>query len=225
MDIEKQLFLLKDEKYRQFSIKLIPNIDPERVLGVRIPVLRKFAKELSKSENVKPFLSDLPHKYYDENNLHAFLICEIKDYDEVVFELERFLPYVDNWSTCDVLSPKVFKKNLDKLIVDIKRWISSKEPYTIRFGIEILMTYFLDEHFKKEYLEEVAKIRSEEYYVNMMIAWFFATALTKQYDKTLPYLQNNKLQKWVHNKTIQKAKESFCITDSKKEYLKSLKIK
>ncbi|MBQ7242193.1 MAG: DNA alkylation repair protein [Firmicutes bacterium] len=223
--IEKKLFDMQDLKYRSFHLKLMPGVDPESVIGVRTPELRKFSSEIFKREDKEEFLSDLPHKYYDENNLHGFVIEKIKDYDECVEKIDRFLPYVNNWATCDLMSPKVFKKHKDRLIADIKKWMSSSQTYTIRFGIEMLMSFFLNEDFKEDYLEMTADISSEEYYVNMMIAWFFATALAKQYESSLPYIENKKLEKWVHNKTIQKAVESRRITNEQKEYLKSLKIK
>ena len=223
--IQEELFKLQDIKYKDFSSKLIPNVSKDYFIGVRTPDLRKYAKELVKEEYIDKFLNDLPHKYFDENQLHAFILSELKDYDKCIEYINKFLPYVDNWATCDQMSPKIFKKNTDKLINEIKIWIKSKETYTIRFGICALMQYYLDDNFKKEYLDMISKIRSDEYYVNMMIAWFFATALAKQYDSTIPYIENNKLDKWVHNKTIQKAIESYRITPEQKEYLKSLKIK
>ncbi len=225
MEITDKLFKLQDIKYRDFQAKLIPNIDINNVIGVRTPDLKKYAKELVKDNNYSSFLNDLPHKYFDENQLHAFIISEIKDYDKCIEYINIFLPYVDNWATCDQMSPKIFKKYPDKLISNIKKWIKSKKTYTIRFGIGMLMQYFLEDNFKKEYLELVSNIRSNEYYVNMMISWFFATALAKKYEDTIEYLENNKLDTWVHNKTIQKAIESYRITNEQKDYLKSLKIK
>ena len=220
--IEK-LFKLQDKKYQELQYKTIPNI--ENIIGVRTPELRKLAKEIVKENNYKSFLEELPHKYFDENQLHGFIISEIKDYDECINYTNKFLPYIDNWATCDQMSPKVFKKNKDKLLKEIKVWIKSKETYTIRFGIGMLMSYFLDEDFDKKYLEIVSKIKSKEYYVNMMIAWFFATSLAKQYKDTITYIEDNKLDIWVHNKTIQKAIESYRITSSQKEYLRNLKRK
>lgn len=222
--IEKKLFKLQDKKYQEMQFKIIPNIDNSTIIGVRTPELKKYAKELIK-EDYKSFLEELPHKYFDENQLHAFIISEIKYYDECIFYVNKFLPHIDNWATCDQLSPKAFKKNTDKLLNEIKVWIKCKETYTIRFGIGCLMQYYLDDIFKEEYLEIVSKIKSNEYYVNMMIAWFFATALAKQYDSTIKYIESNKLDIWVHNKTIQKAIESYRITDKQKEYLRSLKRK
>ena len=222
--MKEELFKLQDKKYQEMQFKIIPNIDNSTIIGVRTPELRKLAKKVIK-DNYKSFLEELPHKYFDENQLHAFIISEIKDYDECINYINKFLPYVDNWATCDQLSPKIFKKNTDKLINEIKKWIKSKETYTIRFGIGTLMQYYLNENYKEEYLELVSKIKSNEYYVNMMIAWYFATALAKQYNSTIKYIESNKLDTWVHNKTIQKAIESYRITDKQKEYLRSLKRK
>ncbi len=223
--IKDELFKLQDIKYRDFQTKLIPNINIANVIGVRTPELRSYAKELVKSNNYELFLNDLPHKYFDENQLHAFIISEIKDYNECVSHVNKFLPYIDNWATCDQMSPKVFKKHKEELLKEIKVWIKSKKPYTIRFGIDKLMQLYLDEDFKEEYLKLVSNIKSNEYYVNMMRAWFFATALAKQYDTTIKYIEDRKLDTWVHNKTIQKAIESYRITEKQKEYLRSLRIK
>ena len=225
MNIEKALFNLQDKDYRLIQVKTITNINPDTIIGVRTPELRKLAKELYKSNNYEEFINDLPHKYFDENQLHAFIISEIKDYDKCLYEFKKFLPYVDNWATCDQSTPKAFSNNRDKLINEIRKWIRSKETYTIRFGISMLMRNYLDDNFKEEYLELVSKIKSDEYYVNMMIAWYFATALAKQYDSTIKYIENNKLDIWVHNKTIQKAVESYRVTDEHKDYLRSLKRK
>ncbi len=224
-EIRKRLFELQDTKYRDFQSKLIPNIDPETVIGVRTPELRKFSKEILKSGDYAEFLSDLPHKYFDENQLHAFLISGMKDYEECLNALGNFLPYVDNWATCDQMSPKVFKKHRTELVQKIKEWIGSTDVYTIRFAVGMLMEHFLDEDFSEEYPEMVSKLRSDEYYVNMMIAWYFATALAKQYDVVLPYIEQKKLDTWTHNKSIQKAVESYRITVEQKEYLKTLKLK
>lgn len=223
--ITKLLFELRDEEYAKFQAKLTPSVNPKLFIGVRVPEVRKLAKLLKDDVSAKKFLKELPHKYYDENMLHGLLISEIKDYDTAIYETNRFLPYVDNWAVCDIMSPKVFKKHKIELINIIKKWIKSKETYTIRFGIEMLMSHYLDEDFKIEYLDIVSKIRSKEYYVNMMIAWFFATALAKQWECAISYIENGSLDKWVHNKTIQKAIESYRITDKQKEYLKTLKIK
>lgn len=224
-DIRNELYKSQDIKYRDFQSKLIPNIDPETVIGVRTPILRKLAKDLSKNEDIRDFLKDVPHRYFDENQLHAFLISGMKDYDECLKELKCFLPFIDNWATCDQLSPKVFKKHRRELLPEIKKWIKSDETYTVRFGIGMLMEHFLDEDFDVSYPELVASIRSEEYYVKMMSAWYFATALAKQYEDILPFIENNRLDIWTHNKTIQKAVESFRITDEQKVYLKTLKVK
>ncbi len=223
MNIQKKLLELSDEKNADFSAKLTPGIDREKFLGVRIPASRKLAKEIIKENKHKVFLNSLPHKYYDENILHSILISEIKDYDECIKYIDDFLPYVDNWAVCDTMSPKAFKNKHERLMNDILRWVDSDQTYTIRFGLKILMAHFLDNDFKKEYLEIPAKIKSDEYYINMMIAWFYATALAKQWDSTIVYIENGVLDKWVHNKAIQKARESYRITDEQKEYLKTLK--
>lgn len=222
-EIEKRLFEIRDEKYAEFQLKLMPGIKTERVIGVRTPLLRAYAKELVRKEETEEFLSRLPHKYYDENNLHGFIISEYKDYDKAVKSVDALLPYVDNWATCDLLSPKAFKKNRERLKTDIDRWISSDKPFTVRFGIEMIMSHLLDGDFDENYLIKVSKIRSEEYYVNMMKAWYFATALTKQWESTVPYIENGALDTWSHNKSIQKAVESYRITDEQKAYLKTLK--
>lgn len=222
-EIEKLLFENQDLTYREFQAKLTPTVDISQMIGVRTPILRQIAKTVFKSGEYEDFLNELPHKYYDEYNLHGFIISELKDYDKTVAYLEKFLPYVNNWATCDLLSPKCFKKNRDKLKIQIDKYLSSNEPFTIRFGIEMIMSHYLDEDFDEKFLEKVSTIRSEEYYVNMMIAWYFATALAKQYDKTVVYVENKSLDKWTHNKTIQKAVESYRITDEQKEYLRSLK--
>jgi len=223
-EIRQGLFALKDEKYKEFQKKLIPTVDENTVIGVRTPVLRKYAKDVSGTPGAIIFMQTLPHEYYEENNLHGMLIETMKDYDECIAYLDEFLPYVDNWATCDLISPRVFKKHKDELLVKIKEWMASDRVYTIRFGMEMLMTHFLDEDFKPEYLGMAADVHSEEYYVNMMIAWFFATALAKQYEASLPYIENHCMDRWTHNKTIQKAIESYRITDEQKRYLKSLKI-
>ena len=224
-EIRQGLFALKDEKYKEFQKKLIPTVDENTVIGVRKPVLRKYAKDVSGTPGAVIFMQTLPHEYYEENNLHGMLIETMKDYDECIAYLDEFLPYVDNWATCDLISPRVFKKHKDELLVKIKEWMASDRVYTIRFGMEMLMTHFLDEDFKPEYLGMAADVHSEEYYANMMIAWFFATALAKQYEASLPYIENHCMDRWTHNKTIQKAIESYRITDEQKRYLKSLKIK
>ena len=224
-DIRKELFALQDEKYQAFQVKLFPTLNPESIIGVRTPDLRSYAKKLLKQEEIAEFLSDLPHRYFDENQLHAFIISEMKDYERCIGEVKGFLPYVDNWATCDQMSPKVFKKHLPELLVCIKEWIRSDETYTIRFGVGMLLEHYLDDAFSLEYPEMVAGLRSSEYYVNMMIAWYFATALAKQYEVILPFIENRRLDTWTHNKAIQKALESYRITPEQKEYLKGLKIK
>lgn len=221
--IRKELFRLQDVKYRDFQSKLLPTVKGDSVIGVRTPALRKYAKELQKQYDVQPFLEELPHRYFDENQLHAFLISEMKEFTSCIAEAQRFLPFVDNWATCDQMSPKVFRKHRKALLEPIMEWISSDQTYTIRFGIGMLMTHFLDEEYDTAYPEMVASVRSEEYYVNMMIAWYFATALAKQYASILPYIEEQRLETWTHNKTIQKAVESYRITPEQKTYLKTLK--
>ena len=224
MKAQELLFQLQDKGYRDFQSKLIPTIPVETIIGVRIPTIRKLAKEYGKDPESVEFLKQLPHTYYDENILHALLVAEIKDYEVCVKEVERFLPYVDNWAVCDIFSPKVFRKNKDELIDKIREWTASGHPYICRFGMEMLMTHFLDEDFRVEYLEIPAAVHSEEYYVNMMIAWFYATALAKQWDVAVGYIEKKCLDPWTHNKTIQKARESYRITREQKEYLKTLKV-
>ncbi|MBE6890634.1 MAG: DNA alkylation repair protein [Ruminococcaceae bacterium] len=223
--IKSDLFGMQDAKYKEFHTKLIPTVDKDTIIGVRIPDLRKMAKELSKNEDIDIFLNILPHQYYEENNLHAFIIETEKNYDKCVEKINTFLPFVNNWATCDSMRPKVFSKNTDKLIAEIEKWIKSKKTYTVRFGIECLMTYYLDKEFNEKYIQSVCDIQSEEYYINMMRAWYFATALAKQYDSTVKYIENKKLDTWTHNKTIQKAIESHRITKEQKTYLKTLKRK
>lgn len=222
-EILQRLFTLQDLQYRDFQAKLMPTVDKSTIIGVRTPELKKLAKEFGKREDVGAFLDELPHTYYDENNLHGFLLCEDKDFDRVIARIDAFLPYVNNWATCDLLSPKVFKKHKAALLPHIRRWLASDKVYTIRFGIETLMSHYLDADFAPEYLDWVAAVESEEYYVNMMIAWYFATALAKQYDAALPILLEQRLAPWTHNKTIQKAIESYRITDEQKAYLRTLK--
>lgn len=222
MNIKDELFKLQDTKYRDFQAKLIPTVKSDTVIGIRTPELRSLAKKIVK-EDYASFINELPHKYFDENQLHAFILSELKDYDECINYINKFLPYVDNWATCDQMSPKVFKKHKKELLEHIKVWIKSKDTYTIRFGIGMLMQHYLDDDFKPEYIKWVSSIKSNEYYVNMMIAWYFATALTKQYEDAILYIENNKLDIWVHNKAIQKACESFRITVEHKDYLRTLK--
>lgn len=225
IQIQEQLFRLKDTEYRNFCSKITPSVDKENIIGIRTPELRKYARELLKKPEAKEFLGDLPHIYYEENNLHGFLIERISDFNECISMIDNFLPYVDNWATCDLINPKAFKRNLSALLPKIKEWISSDHTYTIRFGIGSFMRYYLDEAFSPEYPDIVASIRSNEYYVNMMIAWYFATALAKQYVSIVPYIENRRLDKWTHNKAISKAAESYRISPEQKEYLKTLKIK
>lgn len=222
--IRKLLMEYQDVKYKEFQSKLIPGVFPEKVIGVRTPILRKMAKELEKRE-AELFLSELPHQYFEENQLHGFILSEMKNFEECVEKLEIFLPYVDNWATCDQTSPKVFKKHKEALLPYIQRWLESKHTYTVRFGIGMLMQHFLDEDFKPEYLQMVTAIRSEEYYINMEIAWYMATALAKQWDAAIPYIENQVMEPWTHNKTISKAVESYRITDNQKAYLKTWKRK
>lgn len=224
MDITEQLFSLQDLGYRDFQARLMPTIDKETIIGVRTPVLRKFAKQIARTGDAAAFISQLPHKYYEENNLHAFIVEQTADYDEAIRQTERFLPYIDNWATCDLFSPKIFKKYTTELLENVKAWIKSTHTYTCRFGIEMLMSFYLDDLFRPEYSELVATVRSDEYYVKMMIAWYFATALTKQYDATIGYITGKRLDVWCHNKTIQKAIESYCISVEQKAFLKKHKI-
>jgi 3-methyladenine DNA glycosylase AlkD len=223
-DLLRKLHELQDMKYRDMQIKIIPSVEPGSVIGVRTPELRTMAKEILRSGDYREFLDELPHEYFEENQLHAFIIYGMKDYDACMEELEKFLPYVDNWATCDQMSPKIFKKHKGALLEHIKKWIGSEKAYTVRFGVGMLMEHFLDDDFDPVYPEMVAGLRSEEYYVNMMIAWYFATALAKQYDAVLPYIENKRLDKWTHNKSIQKSVESYRITPEQKKYLKSLKM-
>ena len=223
--IQNELFAMQDTEYRDFHSKLIPNINPDLIIGVRTPELRKYAKLLSKRPEAEAYLAISPHKYYEENNLHGFLIETTKDYCVTFDLLDLFLPYVDNWATCDMIAPKIFKKHLPELLLKIKEWMASDHTYTKRFGMGMLMKFYLEDAFCLEYLDMVASVKSEEYYVNMMIAWFFATALAKHYESTLPYIENHKLAQWTHNKAIQKAIESYRITPEQKTYLRTLKVK
>ena len=223
MTITEKLFEFEDKEYAAFQAKLTPGVPVESFIGVRVPDVRKLAKAIYKEGDYEEFLSDLPHKYYDENMLHGLILSEFKDYDKCVEYVEKFLPYVDNWAVCDIMSPKVFKKHKDEFITKVKEWSASSDTYTCRFGMEMLMSHYLDDDYRSEYLEIPAAVVSEEYYVNMMIAWFYATALAKQWDTTVKIIEDNRLGVWTHNKTIQKARESYRITDEQKEYLKSLK--
>ena len=224
-DLQTLLFSMRDEEYARFTARLQPTVDPDTILGVRTPQLRSLAKEMAKDGRAEGFLSALPHSFYEENQLHAFLLSGMRDADRCFSLVETFLPFVDNWATSDSLMPKCFQKRRADLLVRIDNWLTSDHTYTLRFAIDQLMSWFLDEDFSPEYPEKVAAIRSEEYYVNMMIAWYFATALAKQYDAVLPYLTEHRLGTWVHNKTIRKAVESFRISPAQKEYLRSLRRK
>ncbi len=219
-EIQKQLFELQDMAYRDFHSRLMPGIDKETIIGIRVPVLRKYAKSIAGTELSEKFIKELPHRYYEENNLHMMLITRIKDYDRCLLEIERFLPYIDNWATCDFPAPKCFENHKEDLLPVIKRWIASSETYTIRYGIGMLMRLYLDADFDPEYVRIVAEVKSNEYYVNMMIAWYMATALAKQWDAVIPYIEEHRMPDWVHRKTIQKAVESYRITDEQKRYLK-----
>lgn len=221
--ITKKLFDLRDEKYAEFQAKLTPTASKDTIIGVRVPLVRSLAKELAGSKEANDFIHDLPHTYYDENMLHGLLLSQMRNFDACVREIDAFLPYVDNWAVCDITSPKVFGRHKEEFLPFIKKWVKSKETYRCRFAIEMLMSFYLDKDFKPEYLDIVSSIRSKEYYVNMMIAWFFATALAKKWESAIKIIENNVLDVWTHNKTIQKARESYRITPSQKEYLKSLK--
>ena len=224
-EILKKLYALQDITYRDFQGKLLPTVDPKTIIGVRTPDLRKLAKELAKQDDIVTFLDTLPHTCFDENQLHAFILSELKDYDRCITLVDRFLPYVDNWATSDQLSPKCFKKHRQALLPYIERWIDSGETYPVRFGVGMLMQHYLDEAFDSRYLQIVADIRSEAYYVNMMRAWYFATALAKQYEAALPYLEQRRLDPWTHQKAIQKAVESYRVSAAQKQYLKTLRIR
>jgi len=218
--IQKTLISMEEEEYREFISNLMPTVDKNKVIGIRIPILRKYAKDL---ENYEEFLSTLPHEYFEENNLHAFLIEREKDFDKCIEKIDAFLPYIDNWATCDSMKPKVLKKEPKKLLKHIRKWIKSKDVYAVRYAINLLMSFYLDEKFNEDHLVLVANIRSDKYYINMMRAWFFATALAKRYKETVVYIENNVLDTWTHNKTIQKAIESLRISKDQKQYLKTFK--
>ena len=220
-EIVTELFRMRDADYALLQAKIIPTVAADRIIGVRTPALRAFAKALYKDRDKEDFLSCTPHQYFDENQLHAFVISLEKDFDKCIAEVDAFLPFIDNWATCDQLSPKAFKREPEKLLQYIQSWIKSDQTYTVRFAIGMLMQHFLDECFETGYADMVAEVRSEEYYINMMIAWYFATALAKQYERTVPYLEGRRLDGWVHNKAIQKSVESYRITDEQKAYLKS----
>lgn len=221
--LQEELFKLQDTVYRNFHSSLMPGVDKEAVIGVRTPVLRAFAKKFSKTEEAEQFMTELPHKYYEENNLHMMLIAQIKDYNKCISETEKFLPHIDNWATCDSPLPKCFDKNKEDILERAKKWIAADTTYVKRYGMGVMMRLFLDEDFKEEYIQLVAGVKSEEYYVNMMIAWYMATALAKQWNAVIPYIEQRKLSPWVHRKTIQKAVESYRITDEQKIYLKSFR--
>ena len=223
MSVYERLLAVKDPEYREFQAKLVPNIDPATIIGVRTPDMRNIAKEVAKIKERDAFLQELPHKYYEENLVHFFVIAQIKDFDECVKRVEEFLPYVDCWPVSDQASPKSFKKNHNNLLPYIKKWIASNHVYTARFGIRMLMNEFLGDEFKDEYAQMVADKKGEDYYLKMMVAWYFATALAKNYDETVKYIEERRLDEWVHKKAIQKAVESFRVTDEHKEYLKSFR--
>lgn len=221
--LQKQLFSMQDPAYRDFQSNLMPGIDKDTIIGIRTPQLRRFAKQLMQTAEAEQFLHQLPHQYYEENNLHMMLVAQIKDYESCLEETEHFLPYVDNWATCDLPAPKCFEKYKKELVTVIRKWISSEKTYVVRYGIGLLLRLYLDADFDPAYLELVTAVQSEEYYVNMMIAWYLATALAKQWEETIPYLEERRLPEWIHRKTIQKAVESYRITKEKKEYLRSLR--
>lgn len=223
-EIRDRLFELRDEGYAVFQARLTPTVSPDTIIGVRVPLLRQLAKDFANDPRHEPFMLSLPHLYYDENMLHGLLISELKDYDACVKALDSFLPYVDNWAVCDCMSPKVFRKHKKQLLEKIRIWAASDKTYTCRFGLEMLMRHFLDKDFSPEYLQIAAASKGGDYYVRMMVAWFFATALTKQWVDAIPYLETKTLSKWTHNKAIQKACESFRISKPQKEYLKTLKL-
>lgn len=222
-ELEEELFEMQDLKYREFHSRLMPGIDKETIIGIRMPLLRKFTREFAKTPETEYFLRDLPHRYYEENNMHMMIVSWIKDYGTCLAELEKFLPHVNNWATCDLPAPKCFAKHKEELLSEIQKWITSGRTYTIRYGIGMLMNFYLDEDFRPEYLRLAADVGSEEYYVNMMIAWYLATALAKQWEATIPYLEGRCLSEWVHRKIIQKAIESYRITPEQKVYLRSLR--
>lgn len=223
--IQDRLFEYQDLGYREFNSKLIPNIDKETMIGVRIPDIRKIEKSLSIEEK-EEFLLKLPHKYFEENMLHGIIISNMKEYDKVIINLEKFLPYVDNWAVCDSISPKIFKKNREKAIENVLSWIKSNHTYVCRFGIGMIMQLYLeDEYFKKSYLDKIAEIKTEDYYINMMRAWTFQVALVKQWKEAIIYIEKGLLDEFTHNKTISKSCDSYKIEKEKKEYLKTLRRK
>ncbi len=222
--VQSQLSELSDEQYREFNSKLMPTVEKSTVFGVRTPVLRKFAKQFFKDQRVGEFLTALPHRYFEENQLHAFLVEQIKDFDRCISAVEAFLPFVDNWATCDCFSPSVFKADPDRLLPYIKKWLGSSHIYTVRYAVVMLMRYFLDERFQEEYLKWVASVPTDDYYLSMVVAWYFATAFAKQYDAALPYIKNHLLDKPTHNKTVQKAIESFRVSEEHKAFLKTMRL-
>lgn len=223
MWIRERLLANQDPSYKDFQCKLMPTVERDTVIGVRTPVLRRLAKEFGKTKEAEVFLKDLPHAYYEENNVHACLIQGMTDYAACVAALDAFLPWVDNWATCDMMTPRVLGKHKDKLLFEITRWMASEHPYTVRFGIRMLMAFYLDEGFDSAYLERVAAVQSEEYYVRMMVAWYFATALAKQWEATVPYIEQRRLPLWTHGKAIQKAVESYRVSNEQKAYLRMLR--
>ena len=223
--IQEELFSFRDEQYREFNAKLLPTVDKEKIIGIRTPLLRKYAKAFAKRPEAELFMQTLPHDYFEENNLHAVLVQKMRSFDNCIKELDCFLPFVDNWATCDMMSPKILRKNPDALMKKIRQWLNSDHTYTVRFAVKCLMDFYLEENFTEEVLYLVSQVDKEDYYIKMVCAWFFATALAKQYESALPYLTEHRLPLWVHNKTIQKAVESYRIDDDTKKYLKTLKIK
>lgn len=224
-ELQKRLFEFQDLTYRDFHSKLMPTVSKDKIIGVRVPLLRKMAKELNNSDAKNDFLASLPHKYYEEDNLHAFLVEQIKDFDECISALDNFLLFVDNWATCDMMTPKILRENPDKLFLKINEWVSSSHIYMVRFGIVMLMKFFMDERLDEKHLKLLLTINSDEYYINMAIAWYLATALSSRWEMVIPYIEKQTFNNWVHNKAIQKAIESYRITPEQKEYLKTLKIK
>lgn len=222
-DIKQELFQLQDLEYKNFQSRLIPSIRKDTIVGVRTPDLRRLAKILAKDDKIELFLNQLPHRYFEENQLQIFIISEIKDFEICMAEVERFLPFIDNWATCDQLSPKIFRKHRAELLARIHVWLKSDQTYIVRFGVGMLMEHFLEDDFETNFLKIVAAVKSEEYYVKMMVAWYFATALAKQYDEALPFLKEKKLETWIHNRTIQKAIESKRISNERKDFLRKLK--
>lgn len=220
-----RLYALQDTKYRDFNSKIVPNVDIDKMIGIRIPELRKIAKEMVKNGEYKLFIVELPHNYYEENILHSCILSLLSDIDEVIEEIDKFLPYIDNWAVDDALSPKVFKKYPDRILDKVKEWTNEKDEYTIRFGVVTLLNFYIKDNFNEEINDLVCSIKSDDYYVNMAIAWYFSYALIFQYDKTISIFEKRLLTPWVHNKSIQKAIESFRISNDVKDYLKTLKIK